>query len=384
MMERGVKRETIRHPKTYDLAARLSCSRANALGYLTLLWDFTGEQAPQGDVGKWGDGAIARACDFEGDAELFVKALVDAKWVDRSDKHRLVIHDWPDHCEDWVRKKLARMKQRFLDCYGVDEGSSVHKKRGNRPESPEVTPAAENHATTTVTTPAERQKDTNSQQPSSGGETIYIDQTPAERGKPQAEHKPAPRGVPPECENAKKTPGGAPPESLSKPNRTNPIQTEPNRTEPERAGPGREDSRSGREDFFVLAEDDWPSVEPEFTRLKKAIGKTSVDKWRMDVHLCFQVAVLKHFGQISEAIIADTCGVLNDDKNQNKNLIANRAGFLKSGLILRCGHAGIAFHTLLAKTLVPDWAEAKFVNPFERKAALPSQANATQTAGVSA
>ena len=48
-----MKRETMRHPKTFALMGLLGCTRPEALGYLTLLWDYTGDVAIQGDIGKW-------------------------------------------------------------------------------------------------------------------------------------------------------------------------------------------------------------------------------------------------------------------------------------------------------------------------------------------
>lgn len=112
-----MKRETLRHPKLYELAACLGCDRPTALGYLALLWDYTGEVAPQGDIGKWTDGAIAMACDWSGEPAHFIDALVLNRWLDRSEPHRLMIHDWPDHCEQWVKKKLDRAEQQFLAEY---------------------------------------------------------------------------------------------------------------------------------------------------------------------------------------------------------------------------------------------------------------------------
>ena len=103
-----MKRETMRHPKTWDLASRLDCSRPEALGYLTLLWDFAAEHAPQGNLGKWPDGAIARACDWPGDPGAFVAALVDSGWLDRDPDHRLLVHHWWQHKEHWISAKLAR------------------------------------------------------------------------------------------------------------------------------------------------------------------------------------------------------------------------------------------------------------------------------------
>jgi hypothetical protein len=113
-----MKREAYRHPKLFDLAAKLGISRAAAIGHLELLWDWTGDVAPQGDIGKWPDTAIAGAADWTGDPSSFVDALVSARWLDRSNDFRLVIHDWPDHCQEWIRKKLFRSKSGFCPHYG--------------------------------------------------------------------------------------------------------------------------------------------------------------------------------------------------------------------------------------------------------------------------
>ena len=48
-----MKRDALAHPKTLDLAARLNCSRAEAIGLLTLLWNWTADYAIAGDVGGW-------------------------------------------------------------------------------------------------------------------------------------------------------------------------------------------------------------------------------------------------------------------------------------------------------------------------------------------
>jgi hypothetical protein len=128
-----VKRETLRHPKTYDLAARLGIDRPAALGILQLLWDYTGEVAPRGDLGKWSDGVIAQACDWRGDPAQFVGVLVDARWLDKNDACRLIVHDWADHCEEWVVKKLQRMGLDFLECYGSKRLANSKTKKAIPP-----------------------------------------------------------------------------------------------------------------------------------------------------------------------------------------------------------------------------------------------------------
>lgn len=106
-----MKLGAIDHPKTLDLADRLDVGLAQTLGHLTLLWAFTARKAPCGDVGKWPDGAIARACDWHGNSASFVTALIEAGFVERHSQHRLIVHDWKDHAEKWVHGVLANIRK---------------------------------------------------------------------------------------------------------------------------------------------------------------------------------------------------------------------------------------------------------------------------------
>ena len=108
-------RSTLQHPKLYELIAQLGCSRPEAIGYLTLLWDFTSTVAPAGNIGKWKNGAIAKACEWEGDPDVFVEAMVAAGWIDHDAACRLLVHDWPHHCQRWVKAKLAKSGEAFVE-----------------------------------------------------------------------------------------------------------------------------------------------------------------------------------------------------------------------------------------------------------------------------
>lgn len=109
-----MKREAYRHPKMFDLAARLGVSRAAAIGHVQLLLDYCADVAPQGNIGKWGDGAIARACEWSGDPEVFIESLAGAGWLDQCDEHRYVIHDIAEHAEQWWCRKMEKLKLKFL------------------------------------------------------------------------------------------------------------------------------------------------------------------------------------------------------------------------------------------------------------------------------
>ena len=150
-----MKLEALDHPKTFDLAARLGIELPTAIGHLALLWAFVGKKAPQGDVGKWPDGAIARACHWMARPETFIQALRDAGFLDADPVHRLTVHDWHEHCPRWVLAKLGRSNLRIIDpgggggdCSGDCSGDSVREGKlregkGRGPRASARDPATE-------------------------------------------------------------------------------------------------------------------------------------------------------------------------------------------------------------------------------------------------
>jgi len=80
------------------------------------MWHYTATYAPAGDIGKWEDSAIADALGWPAqECARLMHALRISRWVDAHDVHRLVVHDWYDHCEDAVHMALARKTQYFVD-----------------------------------------------------------------------------------------------------------------------------------------------------------------------------------------------------------------------------------------------------------------------------
>jgi hypothetical protein len=115
-----MKREASEHPKLIEFVDALEQlevphAKAVAKGVLEGLWHFTARYAPGGDVGRFGDKAIARACGWDGEPEALIGMLVESGWIDREDDHRLVVHDWADHADDAVHRSLARKIERFAD-----------------------------------------------------------------------------------------------------------------------------------------------------------------------------------------------------------------------------------------------------------------------------
>jgi len=144
-----MKREALRHPKMLDLAARLRIPREHAIGIVSVLIDWVHDMAPQGDVGKWPDGAIAVASGWSGDPHEFINALIEARWLDSHPHHRLLVHDYPDHAERFVKAKLSKTHQWFCKAYYSngrtwDAPNGILPPAGEFPNLPEPTavPAA--------------------------------------------------------------------------------------------------------------------------------------------------------------------------------------------------------------------------------------------------
>ncbi|MCK4625053.1 MAG: hypothetical protein KAV00_07070 [Phycisphaerae bacterium] len=114
-----MKNETPNHPKTYRLAEILKITRRDAVGLLEMLWQFVAEYAPAGDIGKYPNEAIARAVDWNGNADELLRALIHCGtngfgFIEKHARVRLIIHDWKDHVPEYVRKRLKRRHLRFV------------------------------------------------------------------------------------------------------------------------------------------------------------------------------------------------------------------------------------------------------------------------------
>ncbi|CAM6006438.1 unnamed protein product [Sphagnum balticum] len=98
----------------FELAEALDIPLPYAAGLMQFLWEWTAERCPRGDIGKYSNKRIAEALRWP-NADQLINALISTKWVDENLEHRLVIHDWPHHCEDSVHIGLARQLLCFAD-----------------------------------------------------------------------------------------------------------------------------------------------------------------------------------------------------------------------------------------------------------------------------
>lgn len=95
------------------LQRRLKTGRKETVGLLELLWLATAKNAPQGDIGRFSNEEIAIECDWDGDHDELVAALLECGWLDQHDECRLVVHDWADHAPNHVSNNLKRWGKSF-------------------------------------------------------------------------------------------------------------------------------------------------------------------------------------------------------------------------------------------------------------------------------
>lgn len=142
-----MKRSAPKHPKMFALAAALNIPRPFAVGIMELLWQFTATERPQGDIGRLPDDEIAKACGWKKKPETLIAALCDkdVKFLEHDDTYRLIVHDWPEHCEQSVKKWLERNGKDFLSVYSQKSGQNLsngYPKDSQHPPSREAAAGA--------------------------------------------------------------------------------------------------------------------------------------------------------------------------------------------------------------------------------------------------
>ncbi len=115
--ETVMKRSAPHHQKMYDLAKRLGMPIYAAVGIMEMLWHFSGQNTPEGDIGRVSDVQIAGAIGWDRKPDVLIKALVASTFLDRHPDYRLIVHNWPKHCEQTVRKTLLNRGSHFLPIY---------------------------------------------------------------------------------------------------------------------------------------------------------------------------------------------------------------------------------------------------------------------------
>ena len=127
-----MKHDTPDKLKFKKLRRRLDISEREAVGILELLWRATAKNCPQGDIGRFSNEEIATLCDWPGDADVLVGALVELRWFDVCDERRLLVHDWAEHCPNHVKGNAGKYDRPFFKpvSLGAHIGDSLGGSQG--------------------------------------------------------------------------------------------------------------------------------------------------------------------------------------------------------------------------------------------------------------
>ena len=124
------------HKKLLRLTGLLNIKTPQAIGHLALLWLWTLDNGPEGDVSCLSPRELAQVCQFPVKrAGELRSALIDAGLLD-AEGEKLRIHDWADYGGKYQRKrdkdrerKRKLKEQELFDFLGSSDGiPSVEKK----------------------------------------------------------------------------------------------------------------------------------------------------------------------------------------------------------------------------------------------------------------
>ncbi len=126
-----MKRGATEHPKFRKLARLMGQPTYVAIGLMESLSHWAVKFAPDSAIGKFEDDEIADGVGWASEPSAMMEMLVAAGFVDAHSSHRLVIHDWPEHCDNATQMALARAHRWFWD--GTQPKLTQFDKREREP-----------------------------------------------------------------------------------------------------------------------------------------------------------------------------------------------------------------------------------------------------------
>lgn len=113
-----MKHKTVTLVKFKSLSRRLGQPMCFTAGVLECLWQFCLIHAKDGCLSKYTADDLACWMEWPGDPDELIDSLVASRWLDRSDTGDLSIHDWSEHCPNWVKALSGQPSLRRRDRLG--------------------------------------------------------------------------------------------------------------------------------------------------------------------------------------------------------------------------------------------------------------------------
>lgn len=124
-----MKAGTVEHVKFKRLKRALKLTDWECVGILESIWNFTAHSHMDGAIGNSSNLDIALAIEWLGNEDELIDSLVLTGWLDKCEKHRLVVHDWENHCPNYVKGCLAKHNKHFAKHY-ARQGAKQRTKHG--------------------------------------------------------------------------------------------------------------------------------------------------------------------------------------------------------------------------------------------------------------
>ena len=131
--------QTLRdHKKVLSVSDSLDIKPVKVTGMLVLIWLWSLDNAPDGSLEGISNRSIARAAQWDGDADEFVEALKNAGLLDLSADNALSLHDWYEYAGKLVEKREAereRSRRRRAETNGqpTDDQQTTEGRPTDRP-----------------------------------------------------------------------------------------------------------------------------------------------------------------------------------------------------------------------------------------------------------
>lgn len=121
------------HRRTRRIKTVLGIDTPTAVGHMCLLWLWALDNAEDGSIGGMLNQEIADVCEYKGDADKFVDALVEAGYIIRKGDD-MILHDWADYCGRLMDKREQNRlrQQRYRD---------KHRQEPRQPRPEQQAPA---------------------------------------------------------------------------------------------------------------------------------------------------------------------------------------------------------------------------------------------------
>ena len=127
------------HRKLFDAADELEISPPHMMGLLISFWLWALDNAPTGKLNGITHRMIARAAQYDGDAEKLAAALIRAGWLDENEDGDLEIHDWYEYAGKLIDQRKAEkersQRRRDAAAAAAGEGTDDQQTASGQPKS---------------------------------------------------------------------------------------------------------------------------------------------------------------------------------------------------------------------------------------------------------